>query len=216
METKQAPSCVNDAQSLHALVNEMKSMLSSPVLDNGAVLVGVLPKHRCCAGSCHSVGSRDGKDGGVESQEEKKHNLVESQEERKHNLDGVEPVGGVEPQGNKHSLEGVWEGGLYNKTPDMILVHTVQDKPGYLFGISLIGNKYIPAKQVMFWLKSGDGMFKDTLEGKARIYRPEGTYWHEVKLSWRSNDAFDILLFNSSITQFTRLQTAEASKMNVS
>ena len=149
MEVKQAPNCVNDAQSLPALIKEMTTMLSSPTLDNGGVLVGVLPKHRCCDGSCHA------REGGVVPQEEvKKHSGVELG-------GGAGAEGdGVVPQGNKHSLEGVWEGAFYGKIPDMVLVRTVQDKPGYLFGVSLIGNQHIPAKQVMFWVKS------DGLEGK--------------------------------------------------
>ena len=146
MEAKKAPNCVNDAQSLPALVKEMTTMLSSPTLDNGGVLVGVLPKHRCCDGSYHMVVPREGKNDGVEPKEEVKNDS------------------GVEPRENKHSLEGVWEGAFYCKIPDMVLVRTVQDKPGYLFGVSLIGNQHIPAKQVMFWVKSG------SLEGKVQVF----------------------------------------------
>ena len=53
METGQAPKQSNDAQSLHALVDELKSVHigNGVVLINGAVLL--LPKHRCCCdGSC--------------------------------------------------------------------------------------------------------------------------------------------------------------------
>lgn len=157
MEVKQAPNCVNDAQSLSALVKEMTTMLSSPTLDNGGVLVGVLPKHRCCDGSYHMVVPREGKNDGVVPKEEVKNDSgVVPREE-------VKKDSGVVPRENKHSLEGVWEGAFYG-IPDMVLVRTVQDKPGYLFGVSLIGNRHIPAKQVMFWVKSG------SLEGKVQVF----------------------------------------------
>lgn len=51
----------------------------------------------------------------------------------------------------------------------VILVITVRGRPGYLFGTKLTGSVYVPAKKVTFWVRSGDGMFKDILEGKYQI-----------------------------------------------
>ena len=77
-------------------------------------------------------------------------------------------VEGCQPVEPKHSLEGLWEGD-YSGTPEIILIHTVRGKPGYLFGTNVIGDKWIPAKKVSFWLRSGDGMFKNVLEGKGQL-----------------------------------------------
>ena len=63
MAAEQTPTGTNDAQALHAMVDGLKSLLDCSVLDNGAVLVGLLPQHRCCSGSCcHGVEPRDNKE----------------------------------------------------------------------------------------------------------------------------------------------------------
>ena len=67
---EQIPTCTSDAQALPVLMNELKSVLNCSVLDNRAVLVGLLPKHHCCAGSCHEVEPQEDKnsfEGRVES-----------------------------------------------------------------------------------------------------------------------------------------------------
>ena len=150
MGAEQTPKCTNDAHSVHALMNEMKSLLSPSVLESGAVLVGLLPKHRCCAGSCHGVEPRENKE--IRENEETRDN--------KESQDNEEIQENKETQEIKHPVEGLWEaasGGL------LALVHTVQDRPGYLFGTLLVGNSVFPAKTVFFWVRSGDG---NVLEGR--------------------------------------------------
>ena len=130
METGQAPKCTSSAQSLQAFVNELKSVQSPSVLDNGAVLL--LPKnHCCCAGSCHGVAPRDNKE------------IQETQE-------------------NRHDLEGVWER-ISGTVPSIYLMHTARSKPGYLFATLMNMER---AKELIFWFRTGDGRFKDVLEGK--------------------------------------------------
>ena len=145
METGQAPKCANDAQSLHALV----SVLSPSVLDNGAVLL--LPKHRCCcAGSCHGVEPRNYKE-------------IRENKEIREDIEIRENKEVQETQENRHSLEGVWERAPGTGLRSLFFViHTVQAKPGYLFGTALTGEM---ARKVLFWFRS-DGKAKDVLEGK--------------------------------------------------
>lgn len=139
MEAKKPLNYPSDAQSLHALVNELKLMLSSPVLDNGAVLVGLLPKQRCCCdGSCCR---------GVE------HKQTREDEETRDNKEIQERKEAGE---SKHSLEGVWEG---EGSGAVIFIHAVQGKPGYLFGTKLLST----GNHAQFWVRISDG----TLVGKA-------------------------------------------------
>ena len=51
IETEEEPQCAN-VQTLQASMNELKSILNSSEL---SVLVGLVQKHRCCAGSGHGV-----------------------------------------------------------------------------------------------------------------------------------------------------------------
>jgi len=169
METGQAPpTCTNGAQSLHALVNELKSVQSPSVLDNGAVLL--LPKHRCCcAGSCHGVEPRDNK----EIRE-----VIEIRESKEIQ----------ETQGDTgHSLEGIWAS-VHTSTTPYFVIYTVQAKPGYILGGELTG---IRPGRILFWFRSGDGEFKDVLEGK---WAGRASSWEEVKLYWDSdNNSFKTL-----------------------
>lgn len=137
METGQAPQCTNHVQSLHALVNK----LSPSVLESGAVLL--LPRHRCCAGSCRGVESQDNKEMRENIAVPENKDIPESKE--------------TPPQGG-HILEGIWECGI----EETVLVHTVQGKPGYLFG-----TKLSPSPYVRFWLRIGEDISKTTLEGAA-------------------------------------------------
>ena len=141
METGQEPKCTHCAQSLDGLVNR----LSSSVLESGAVLL--LPRHHCCTGS--GVEPRDNKE--IRENKEARGNkeIPESKET---------------PQ-IKHSLEGIWESGIVT-----VLVHTVQGKPGYLFGTTI---SPLP-RYVKFWFRIGEGMSKNTLEGT--YYLNQGIY----------------------------------------
>ena len=118
------------------------------------ILVEALKSHCCCcAGGC------------CKAAEPPKYTDVQ---EYKNNT--LEYNYSSEPQENKHSLEGVWEG-FYRgakEAPAMIFVHTVRRKPGLLFATKLTGGVNIPNKQVTFWVRSGDGAFKNVLEGKSQ------------------------------------------------
>lgn len=78
---EQVPTCTNDAQTLPALMNELKSVLNCSALENGGVLVALLPKHRCCAGNCRGVEPRENKpDGAVRPQEHSLEGLWEGED----------------------------------------------------------------------------------------------------------------------------------------
>ena len=130
MTAEKTPTCESDAQ---AFLDGMKSVLDCSALDNRAVVVGFLPKHRCC--TCHGDELRENK-GTRENQD---------------------------PRGNRHSLEGIWEG---NAGDIVICVQTVPEKPGYIFGIKVIGHGSLPIKRMLFCFKTGDGAYKPVLEGK--------------------------------------------------
>jgi len=179
METGPAPKQKSDAQNLHALVDELRLVHGPSVLDSGAVLfngaVLLLPKHRCCcAGSCYGVEHRDIK-------EIRDHKEVQDNQET---------------QESRHSLEGLWSGGS-----SFFLIYTVQAKPGYLFG-TILGGKY--SKQVVFWFRSGDGGFKDVLEGK--WFNRTTSTWEDVKLYWNSNNSIRHVWSGGSSYEYMRLQ----------
>ena len=149
---KQISTHTSDAQTLPALIN---AVLNSSVVDNGAVVVGLLPKHCCCAGGCSY---------GVESKQNT-HDLkggVELQDNKHSFKDGVEfQEGEAKSQENRRCLEGLWQ---ESNTPEaMIWVETVQDKPGYLFGKVVSGwhhGNENTRKRAHFWFKTGDGISK--------------------------------------------------------
>jgi len=191
MGAEQAPKCTNDAHSVHALMNEMKSLLSPSVLENGAVLVGLLPKHRCCAGSCHAVETREN----METRENEKIRDIKEIQETK------------EAQEIKHNLEGIWEVGN-----SLILIHTVQGKQGYLFGTLLIGDSSL-YKKVIFWVRSGNGMSTDTLEGK--VLQSPST-WLPAKLRLCADNTLDLLWPGDKVHEkYTRWQSTNASQLLV-
>jgi len=67
-----------------------------------------------------------------------------------------------------------------------------------------------------FWVASGDGMFRDILEGKRQGADPgyKNPSWFEAKLYWYSNDAFEIVRPDiNSGAYFTRLHMVEALKL---
>ena len=150
---KQTPNCTNNAQTLAAL---MDVVLNSSVVDNGAVVVGLLPKHCCCAGGCESKEQTHDLKGGVETRDNN-HSFkdgIESQE------------GGAKPQEDKHCLEGLWQ--ELSSPGAIIWVHTVQDRPGYLFGRVICGNHYghdTTQKGPHFFFRTGDGISKE-MEGR--------------------------------------------------
>ena len=87
-------------------------------------------------------------------------------------------------------MEGVWVG-CYDKDPTKkydkdpakkigrlqpILVHTVQGKPGFIFGTKLDGDEYVGTGQVTFWFRTGDGTRRDILGGKAQYVDPRSEY----------------------------------------
>ena len=85
---------------------------------------------------------------------------------------------------SRHILEGVWKG-FYGNNQDIeiISVHTVKNATGepFLFGTKLVGDNYIPKGWVTFWFRSGDGSFKETLEGEGHYASPSvspGEYCH--------------------------------------
>ena len=145
METEKASSCQCGAaaQSLHILVEALKS-------------------HRCCCAEgccCQAAEPPPNK---------------ENKWDQGYKNNTLEYNYNSEPQENKHSLEGVWvwEGSSYNganDTPAMVFVHTVRGKPGLLFATKLTGGVNVPNKQVAFWVRSGDGAFKNVLEGKSQV-----------------------------------------------
>lgn len=155
------PTCADSAQALPKLMNELKTVLDCTVLDNGGVVVALLPKHRCGAGNYEGAESK-----------ENKHNSgkIESQE------------GGVKPQDHKHILEGLWENTGEGKC--LVLVETVQDKPGYLLGTSLTKDYFcLPPKVPIFWFRIGDGT-SSVLEGKFRYNDTSREYRHSEYLSF--------------------------------
>ena len=142
---------MSDAQTLPALMN---AVLNSSVVDNGAVVVGLLPKHRCCAGGCYEVESK-----------EITHDLKELQDNKHSFKEGVESQeGGAKSQQHRHCLVGIWQDSY--TLDDIIMVETVQDKPGYIFGKVICGNFYGNARKgPHFWFKTGDGISKE-MEGQ--------------------------------------------------
>ena len=159
---KQIPTCTNNAQTLPALMN---AVLNSSVVDNGAVVVGLLPKHCCCAGGCESKEKTHDVEGGVETWD-KKHSFKDGIEYQEGGAKSQE--GGAKSQEDKHCLEGLWQ---ESSSPETIfLVQTVQDRPGYLFGKVMCGNHYgndTPQKVPHFFFStsggivSGDGITKE-------------------------------------------------------
>lgn len=167
MEEKLPPHCTGDAQSLLALTNELKSMLSSPAMDNGAVVVGLLPKRRCCcAGSsshCQVAEPREYKETG----EDKEIHKGQGTQEHKGFRHGIEirEITGIREGG--HSLEGIWE--VYppsSSNPSLVWVYTVQGNPGQLYGTKLTVSR---VKQTIFHFSTGDGTFKHVLGGSVLI-----------------------------------------------
>lgn len=74
----------------------------------------------------------------------------------------------------------------------------------------MIGDTSVPAKQVSFWFRSGDGTFKNTLEGKAQAAGSGYVNREYILISfylfssypslWVHKGCFaDILFFSSSI-----------------
>ena len=61
---QQIPTFTSDVQTLPAL---MSAVLNSSVVDNGAVVVGLLPKHCCCAGGCEPKEKTHDLKGGAET-----------------------------------------------------------------------------------------------------------------------------------------------------
>ena len=155
---KQIPTCTSDSQTLPALMN---AVLNSSALDSGAVAVGLLPRHRCCPGSCYEVESK-----------ENTHDLKELQDNKPSFQDGVESQeGGAKSPENKHSLEGLWQ----DNNRELFVVETVKGKPGYLFG-TMIGKNYFggPPKQPQFWFKTGDDGMPKELQGKFYLGPTQG------------------------------------------
>ena len=153
---------MSDSQTLPALMN---AVLNSSVLDNGAVVVGLLPKHRCCAGSCYEVESK-----------ENTHDLKELQDNKPSFQDGVESQeGGAKLQQNRHCLEGLWQDSYAPWVK--VWVETVQDKPGYLFGKE-VGGDYSGSdlpNRPQFWFKTGDGVSRE-MEGQYCYFSGFGIY----------------------------------------
>ena len=147
METEKASNCqCGAAQCLHT------------------ILVEALKSHCCCCcagGCCKAAGPPKYKDN--KWVQEYKNNTTE------YNYNS-------EPQENKHSLEGVWEGSSFGVKTGMFFVHAVRGKPGLLFATKLTGgDTSVPNQQVKFWVRSGDGAFKNVLEGKSQVVEPGST-----------------------------------------
>lgn len=206
METTQSPHCTSD-QRLHALVSEMKSILSPQVLENGAVLVALLPKHRCCcAGSCHGVEPRENKETGKNK--------------------GT--------QESRHSLEGMWVSGSGLST---ILIHTVPGKEGYLFGTEMFRESTLSADHVIFWFKTGAGISNKVLEGIVQnrkgvsrvsihsfihsfvlifCFPPFGLIFLVGKLRLCTDDTFDLMWADESgVSRYKRWQPTHTSEVVV-
>jgi len=114
-------------------------------------------------------------------------------------------------------LEGLWEA-VYGTVAETVFVHTVRGKPGYLFGTKVIGDENVPAQQITFWVRSGNGVFQNVLEGKAQVASAgyKDPYFVDATLYWYSDDAFDVeWKDHPPIVRFTRSLMVAASKSAV-
>ena len=66
-----------------------------------------------------------------------------------------------------HPLVGIWNGVYGPHGPELVFIHEVAGKEGYLFGTKLTGDINVPAGQVSFWFKFGSE--GDGITGKGQI-----------------------------------------------